>query len=158
VNIQEKYDDYKKMMLEAYRPDPNYQVSEWADRYRYLSNKASAEPGKWRTSRTPYLKEIMDRLSTTDRCEQVVFMKGSQVGGTEAGNNWIGYIIDHAPAPILFVQPTLEMAKRNTKQRLDPLIEESSRLSEKVAKAKSRASGNTMFQKEFHGGILNLLR
>lgn len=150
----DKYDDYRKMIIEAYRPDPSYQVSEWADRYRYLSNKASAEPGKWRTSRTPYLKDIMDRLSTTDRCEQVVFMKGSQVGGTEAGNNWIGYIIDHAPAPILFVQPTLEMAKRNTKQRLDPLIEESKRLSEKVAKAKSRASGNTMFQKEFHGGIL----
>ena len=151
---QEKYQSYKNTIIEAYRPDPNYKVSEWADRYRFLSNKASAEPGKWRTSRTPYLRDIMDRLSTTDSCEQVVFMKGSQVGGTEAGNNWIGYIIDHAPAPILFVQPTLEMAKRNTKQRLDPLIEESPRLMEKVVKSKSRASGNTLFQKEFQGGIL----
>ncbi len=77
----DKYESYRQTILEAYRPDPNYKVSEWADRYRYLSNKASAEPGKWRTSRTPYLKEIMDRLSSSDSCEQVVFMKGAQIGG-----------------------------------------------------------------------------
>ena len=45
------------------RPDPLLTVSEWADRYRVLSQRASSEPGRWRTERTPYLKEIMDCLS-----------------------------------------------------------------------------------------------
>ena len=45
------------------RPDPLLTVSEWADSYRTLSQRASAEPGPWRTERTPYLREIMDCLS-----------------------------------------------------------------------------------------------
>ena len=41
-------------------PEPTLCVSAWADTYRFLSNTASSEPGRWRTSRTPYLREIMD--------------------------------------------------------------------------------------------------
>lgn len=70
------------------KPDPLLNISEWADKYRVLSQKASAEPGKWRTSRTPYLKEIMDCLSPYSGIERVVFMKGAQIGGTEVGNNF----------------------------------------------------------------------
>jgi hypothetical protein len=46
-----------------------------------LSSKAPAEPGRWRTSRTPYLKAIMDCLSPTSPVERVVFMKAAQLGG-----------------------------------------------------------------------------
>lgn len=66
---------------EGLTPDPLLSVSEWADQYRMLSSKSAAEPGRWRTSRTPYLKEIMDCLSPTSPVERVVFMKGAQVGG-----------------------------------------------------------------------------
>ena len=52
-------------------------------------------------------------------------MKAGQIGGTECGNNWMGYIIHQAPGPMMAVQTTVEMAKRNSKQRIDPLIEES---------------------------------
>jgi phage terminase large subunit GpA-like protein len=62
-------------------PDPLLTVSEWADRYRVLSQRASSEPGRWRTERTPYLREIMDCLSPSSPFQRVVFMKGSQVGG-----------------------------------------------------------------------------
>jgi phage terminase large subunit GpA-like protein len=48
------------------RPDPGLTVSEWADRHRWLSSRASAEPGRYRTARTPYMREIMDRLSPSD--------------------------------------------------------------------------------------------
>ena len=44
------------------RPDPDLTVSEWADRHRWLSPRASAEPGRYRTARTRYMREIMDRL------------------------------------------------------------------------------------------------
>src|SRR3569832_1444688 len=105
------------------RPDPLLTVSEWADRYRILSQRASAEPGPWRTDRTPYLREIMDCLSTTSPVEEIVFMKGAQVGGTEAILNALGYVIDHAPGPVIFIQPTVDLAKRFSRQRLEPLID-----------------------------------
>lgn len=133
-------------------PDPL--LTEWSDRHRVLSSKASAEPGRWRTSRTPYLKDIMDCLSPTSPVERVVFMKAAQLGATEMGSNWIGYVIHHAPGPMMAVWPTVEMAKRNSKQRIDPLIEESAALAELIAPARSRDSGNTILAKEFRGGVL----
>ena len=139
---------------EGLTPDPLLTVSEWADRHRMLSSKASAEPGRWRTRRTPYLKAIMDCLSPTSPVERVVFMKGAQIGGSECGNNWIGYVIHHAPGPMMAVSPTVEMAKRNSKQRIDPLIEESAVLAERIAPARSRDAGNTILAKEFRGGVL----
>lgn len=63
------------------KPDPLLTVSEWADRYRVLSQRASSEPGRWRTDRTPYLKEIMDCLSPASRVQRVALMKGAQIGG-----------------------------------------------------------------------------
>jgi phage terminase large subunit GpA-like protein len=138
------------------RPDPLLTISDWADKYRTLSQRASAEPGPWRTERTPYLREIMDCLSPSSPIERVVFMKGAQIGGTEVGNNWIGYVIHQAPGPMMAVQPTVEMAKRNSKQRLDPLIEESEALRKLVSDPRSRDSGNTVLAKEFPGGVLVL--
>ena len=136
------------------RPDPNLTVSEWADRHRKLSSRASAEPGPYRTARTPYMREIMDRLSPGDPTQRIVFMKAAQVGATEAGNCFIGFVMHHAPGPMLAVQPTVELAKRNSRQRIDPLIEESPELRERVKPARSRDAGNTMLSKEFAGGIL----
>src|SRR6185312_11399439 len=112
------------------------------------------EAGRWRTARTPYLREIMDALSSSSPYERVVFMKGAQIGGTECGNNFVGYVIHHAPGPIMSIQPTVEMAKRNSKQRIDPLIEESPVLRNLVQSPRSRDSGNTILSKEFPGGIL----
>jgi phage terminase large subunit GpA-like protein len=146
--------EIERAWREGLTPDPLLTVSEWSDRHRMLSSKASAEPGRWRTSRTPYLKAIMDCLSPTSPVERVVFMKAAQLGATEMGSNWIGYVIHHAPGPMMAVWPTVEMAKRNSKQRIDPLIEESSALAELIAPARSRDSGNTILAKEFRGGVL----
>ena len=145
---------YGEAFDQGLRPDPTLTVSEWADRHRRLSGKGASEPGPWRTSRVPYLKEIMDCLSPASKVERVVFMKGAQIGATECGNNWIGYVIHHAPGPMLAVLPTVDMAKRNSRQRVDPLIEESAVLSKLVKPARSRDSGNTMLTKSFPGGLL----
>ena len=66
----------------------------------------------------------------------------------------MGFIIHQAPGPALAVQPTVDLAKRNSRQRIDPLIEESPALRDKVKPARSRDAGNTMLSKEFAGGIL----
>lgn len=145
---------YDEAFRAGLRPDPLLTVSEWADRYRRLSGKSAAEPGPYRTSRTPYLREIMDALSPSCPVERVVVMKGAQLGFSEAGNNWAGYVIHKSPGPMMVVQPTVELAKRNSKQRIDPLIEESEALRELVKPARSRDSGNTVLSKEFPGGVL----
>ncbi|MGE0715638.1 MAG: phage terminase large subunit family protein [Alphaproteobacteria bacterium] len=138
------------------RPDPSLTVSEWADEYRRLSPKSASEPGKWRTVRTPYLRKIMDALSASSPVVRVALMKGAQLGGTEAGFNWIGYVIHHAPGPMLAVQPTTSTAKRNSKQRIAPMIAETPELADLVSEARARDSGNTLLAKEFPGGILVL--
>lgn len=141
---------------EGVRPDPVLTVSEWADAHRLLPRKSSAEPGPWRTERTPYLREIMDCMSTYSPIEEAVFMKCAQVGGSECLLNAAGYVIDHAPGPMIIVQPTVELAKRFSKQRVEPLISDTPRLDGKVLPARSRDSGNTVLSKEFPSGVLVL--
>lgn len=54
------------------------------------------------------------------------------------------------------VAPTVELAKRNSKQRIEPQIEDSPVLRERVKPSRSRDSGNTILSKEFLGGVLIL--
>lgn len=145
---------YREAFLNGLRPEPQRTVSEWADQNRMLTSKASAEPGPWRTSRTPYLKEPMDCLSSGSPVQRVVMMFAAQTGKTEGGSNFVGASITDSPGPMLLVQPTVEMAKRLSKQRLESLISETPCLRERIAPARSRDSGNTLFAKEYPGGIL----
>ncbi|MBW6496245.1 MAG: phage terminase large subunit family protein, partial [Burkholderiaceae bacterium] len=149
-------EDLLRAWRRGLRPDPKLTVSEWADAHRWLSSRASAEPGRYRTARTPYLRAIMDALSPSHPAQRISFMKAAQVGATEAGNNWIGFVIHHAPGPMLAVLPTVEMAKRSSRGRIDPLIADSPALRERVNPARSRDAGNSMLSKEFPGGILVL--
>ncbi len=153
---QRTEDAYGDAFFGAVAPDPKLTVSEWADDCRRLTQRASAEPGPWRTSRAPYLREIMDCLSPSSLESEVVFMKGSQVGGTECGNNWLGYIIHKAPGPMMYVLPTVETAKRTSRQRIAPMIDETPELRERVKDSRSRDSGNTLLMKEFPNGLLIL--
>ena len=152
--IASQFDLIARTWAEGLTPDPQLKVSQWADRHRMLSTKESAEPGHWRTTRTPYLQTIMDCLSATAPTERVVLMKGAQIGGTELGLNWIGYAIAHAPGPMMIVWPTMEMAQRNSKQRISALIAQSPVLAERVAPVRSRDASNTLLMKEFRGGVL----
>lgn len=135
-------------------PRPPLSVSDWADRHRVLSGKGAAEPGPWRTARTPYLREPMDALSVTSDVQEVVLWFGTQLGKSETCNNWIGYNIDTNPGPMLLVQPTLDLAKRFSKQRIAPLIAATPVLRDRVQPARARDSGNTLLEKDYEGGIL----
>lgn len=139
---------------EGFALPPRLSVSEWADEHRVLAQKNSAEPGRWRTERTPYLRAIMDALSPEHPCEKVTFVAGTQVGKTEAGNNWIGHTIDVDPCPMMVVMPTSSLAKRWSRQRLAPLIADSPGIAAKVAAVRSRDEANTTLLKDFEGGML----
>lgn len=129
---------------------PRMTVSEWAQRYRRLSTDTSAEPGRWDNARTPYMREVMDRLSPQDPCEVVVLMASSQVGKTEVGNNWLGYIVHIEPGPYMYVTQTLELAKDWSQKRLTSMVKATPVLSERVGRKVGRREKALAF--EFPGG------
>ena len=143
-----------KAITAGLKPDPCEPMSEWADEHRLLNQTYAAEPGKWRTNRTPYLREIMDAFSPSSRCEFVTIMKGAQLGFTEALTNMLGYIIHRTPAPVMMIQPTQNLAKRYSKQRLATMIKDMPVLKGLVADARARDSNNTTLSKAFDGGVL----
>lgn len=142
-------------VLAGMLPPEDLTVTEWAEKNRRLSSESSAEPGPWRTERTPYLREVMNTF-TDPKIRHTVMVAASQVGKSEVLNNCIGYIIDQDPGSILFVQPTTIDAKEYSKLRIAPMIRDCPTLRKKVADPKSRNSENTILQKSYPGGILTL--
>lgn len=137
------------------KPPPKLTISQWADAHRKLSPESSAEPGQWQTSRAPYLQGIMDAVSDP-RYQRVVFMKSAQTGGTEVANNAVGYFIHQDPAPMLLVQPTLDMAKAWSKDRLAPMLRDTPALHGLVKEKRAKDSENTVLHKTFPGGHITM--
>lgn len=142
-------------VLASIKPPEDITVASWADKNRRLSSESSAEIGRWRTARTPYMLEILNCF-TDPKVEQIVVVAASQVGKSEAINNMLGYCIDQDPGPILLVEPTVKNAEAYSKERIAPMIRDTKVLKRKIAAPKSRDSGNTLLQKAFPGGMLTL--
>jgi phage terminase large subunit GpA-like protein len=140
--------------FERLRPTEIITVSQWAEKYRYLSPEASFLGGQlYSCDVTPYARKIMDCLSSYSGYEEVICAKSAQSGLTEVAFNLLGYTIDIDPCPILYLMPTNGTVERNSKVRVDPMIEHSARLLAKVSKKKSRDGSNTINQKRFIGGM-----
>lgn len=122
-NPYRKYEvtSYQKEVLQYLKPPENITVSQWANKYRILDAKTSAIPGIWRTVQTPYLKEIMDEFNNYET-EEIIYVKPTQVGGTECLQNMVGYIIQQDPAPTMIVYPTDKLAESISENRLQPMI------------------------------------
>ncbi len=142
-------------LTKFYKPPEKLTVSEWADKYRFLSPEASAEAGKWKTSRVEFQRGILDTISDS-KISEVVIMSSAQIGKTEIINNTLAYYITQDPAPILLMQPTLEMAQAFSKDRLAPMIRDTPKLDE-IFKNKAKDSENTVLHKTFGGGNLSIV-
>ncbi len=112
---------YQKAALESLKPPENITVSEWAEKYRVLDSKSSAMPGPWRNDKTPYLAGIMDELCNYET-EEIIFVKPSQVGGTEALLNMLGWAIQQDPSPTMCVYPSDVLAESLVVNRFRPMI------------------------------------
>lgn len=137
-------------------PTPELDLADWSDENRYLDQAGSAEPGRWRTSRTPYLREIMHHLSAHVDTVVVTLMFGTQLGKTETGNNWVFYVIDHSPGPMLVVLPRIDDGKLWSQQRFTPAADKMPCITDKIAPARSRDSRNTTLVKSYDGGLLRI--
>lgn len=145
---------YRKAYGRGLTPDPELWVDEWADEYmRIPRDTGAAEPGKYRTARTPYAREPMRCLSPAHPCKRVVTMVASQLMKTQIALNWIGALIHMAPSNILTLLPSLALAKR-VSARIGKTITATPELKARVAASRSRDARNTMDTKEFEGGTL----
>ena len=135
-------------------------VSDWADKYRYLSSASSSEPGPWQTSRTPYLREIMDCMSVNppyNRIRKISIMKGHQIGYTEGVlMNFIGYTISHHPGPTMLVAPSEKQVKKMLHQKIEPMINDSPVVKKNISTWSRASARNTQVHKDFPGGFLVL--
>jgi len=145
--------DIGRAWLAVFAPPPRMTVSEWANERRVLSEESSAHPGKYSTDMTPYAVEWMDSVNDPT-ATGTVLMVASQLSKTECQNNVVGYFIDIEPAPMLMVQPTIDLGESWSKERLAPMVRDTPALHGKVADVKSRDSGNTILHKTFPGGNL----
>lgn len=151
-----KLSELVKRTYEMFRPPRSQTVSEWADENRVLVSESSSEPGPWRTDRAPYQREIMDAF-TQPGIHEIAIMASAQVGKSEIELNMMGRAIDIDPGPILYVQPTDGVAEDYSKRRIAPMINACPTLRDKVNKAKSRDSSNTITMKTFPGGSLSII-
>jgi phage terminase large subunit GpA-like protein len=129
---------------------PRQTISQWADAKRQIARGTGPEPGRWRTDRTPYLREPMDAPADPD-IEIVVLKMSSQVGKTEVLINALGYYIDQDPAPQMLVLPTLELAESFSTKRFVPTCEATPALAERIGR-QARTSANTILEKAYPGG------
>lgn len=144
-----------KDISRQWEPPPKWTVSQWADAKRILSSEASAEPGRWKTSRSEFQRGIMDALSDP-LIEKVVCMKSSQIGWTEILNNTIGYYIDYDPCPMLMLQPTEDMAEAWSEDRFSPMVRDTPAISAKIQN-KVRSTKSKKLHKMFRGGHLAIV-
>ncbi len=137
-------------------PPARYDVASWADEFRELARGTSAEPGKYRSSRTPYQREPMEAF-TDPTVSETVLLWARQLGKTTLLENLCGYIIDIDPGNIFVKYPTRQKAADFSTKKLAPMIREMPRLRRKIRPHRSRDSGNTMFSKLFPGGSISMV-
>jgi phage terminase large subunit GpA-like protein len=140
--------------LAAFKPPERLTLSQWADRFAFLSAESSAEAGRWRT--LPYQKGMMDAF-TDPSVEQITVMKSARVGYTKMVNHAIGFHIHQDPCPIMVVQPTIEDAQGYSKEEIAPMIRDTPVLRGVVSDAKAKDGANTILGKAFPGGTLSLV-
>jgi phage terminase large subunit GpA-like protein len=139
------------------RPPPERSLSEWADEERILGGEEGPKAGRWETATTPYLREPMDVLGLRHPSRRVTLMASAQVGKTQVELNFAGQIATETPATVLWVLPTWDEAKNFNRDKLDPLIQNTPAVRERIAPVVSRDdAGSTVLRKKFPGGLIEL--
>jgi phage terminase large subunit GpA-like protein len=131
-------------------------ISQWAERYRYISSAESSRPGMWDNTLFPFAKEIMDAACDPE-VEEVTVMGSAQISKTEILKNIVGYYIDYEPTKILIVMPTELIGRAFSVDKLEPMINNNPCLSNKILKLKGQKNVNTKMHKVYLGGSLTIV-
>jgi phage terminase large subunit GpA-like protein len=143
----------------ACRVAPPRNVAEWAEAERIVAAESGSPwPGRWKTDRVPYLRQIMEVMTLSHPARRVTFLKSAQIGGSEAALNLIGQVMAETPAPVLVMLPSIDMMRGYNRLKLDPMISASPALAARVEEVVARSGEeSTATFKRFPGGYLQLL-
>ena len=142
--------------IDGMRLPPDHTIAEWADSCVVLSSELAAEPGPFRTARTPYAREMMD-APLDPEVETVVFHTSAQIAKTTSMLNILGYHVAHDPCPMIFVVPNMIM-DTFSKAKLTPYLSGTPILAERcgLEQSSARTISGTMYRREFPGGFINI--
>lgn len=101
-------------------------VSEWVEKYR-VAPADSPVPGPWRNATTPYLVGIMDAIMRP-HVQEAAICAPPQTGKTDLALNIAGYTTDRVPGNWLIVYPDEKTAGDLSRDRVQPMFQESPRL------------------------------
>ena len=129
-------------------------VSQHANAKRWLSATSGAsEPGKYKTDRAPFQKEMMDEFNDP-QINECTIMAARQMCKTIVIENIMGYNIDIEPSPMIYIAPTDLKMKKLSKIRFAPFFEDNKYVRDKMQELKSRESGSEIMFKRFSGGYV----
>jgi phage terminase large subunit GpA-like protein len=139
------------------KPPEKLTTTAWATKNRYLSAKASAKPGQWRATLTPWVPGIHEALDDPS-ITKVVCMKSAQVAWTDGViNNYIGRRIHNDPCPMIAMFAKEGAAKEYEAEKFQPMVEATPVLAALIPISKSRDKNNRWAFKGFPGGFLKLV-
>ena len=127
-------------------------MSEWAQKYRHLESNAAIS-GKWDNARAPFQVEPMDCCG--DRVTREVTLLWAAQSGKSSGifGNSIGYHIHYRPASMIYMAPNQDDVEDFSKEKLEPLIDETPVLAELVGKRRGSSRSSTIRHKQFPAGF-----
>ncbi|MCE5200551.1 MAG: phage terminase large subunit family protein [Armatimonadota bacterium] len=145
----------KDKITKLWAPPPRESVSEWVE-HNIILPESAAKPGEQNLDVTPWTREILEACNDP-RIEKIVMMMGVQLAKTQLMLNILGYRIAKDPCPMLFLQPGQEDCEDFSKERLQPMLEDSPTLAARVCSQKSRNTSTTILRKDFQGGFIGLV-
>ncbi len=132
---------------EQMRPRRRQSVTDWADEKRYLP-AGSVEPGKYKSARAPFQRGVQDAMSNP-LIEDITLVAPTQILKTETELNFIGWIIENCPGPIMMMMSTEKLMKRTSRTRIQKMIDACPTL-----KVRYYKKGSDLLCKEFAGCVL----
>lgn len=124
---------------------------EWAETYRVVDR--GARKGKWSNETVPFLTEIM-AAADDPLVRHIVFMKSSQVGGSEVLNNIIGKRIHQDPTEIIYCAEKEDKATAWTQESFDTMVRATPELDRLIS---DKPAENNQKYKKFPGGGLYIV-
>ena len=145
-----------KKCLALLDPPPAFKVWEWGESRRRMGKNVTAKPGRYSVANTPYMKEPQESFNDPAVQTTVLYM-GKRLGKTEGAMNLIGATIEQNPRNILVVYPTLDSAKKWSKQFFSPMVKSTPALRRLIRDGRTKDANNTILAKEFPGGTISAI-
>lgn len=121
---------------------------EWAETYRVVDR--GARKGRWSNETVPFLTEIM-AASDDPLVREIVFMKSSQVGGSEVINNIFGKRIHQNPTEMIYCAENEDKVRGWMQESFDTMVYATPELRRLIS---DQAEDNNQKVKRYAGGAL----